>query len=83
MTNPADAFVRLLEVLDRMEIPYLVGGSMASSVRGITRPTLDADIGVDLKPSQVDEFVSLLKADFLRRQARCPRRPRPADDPSI
>ncbi len=64
MATPADAFARVLEVLDRTETPYLVGGSVASSIHGITRPTMDADIVADLKPDQVDEFVSLLKADF-------------------
>ena len=64
MPTPAEAFAHLLKVLDRMEIPYLVGGSVASSIHGITRPTMDADIVADLKPSQVDEFVSLLKVDF-------------------
>jgi hypothetical protein len=64
MATPADAFARLLGILDRMEIPYLVGGSVASSIHGITRPTMDADIVADLKPSQVDDFVSQQKADF-------------------
>ena len=64
MPTPAEAFSRVLETLDRMEIPYLVGGSVASSIHGITRPTMDADIVADLKPSQVDDFVSLVKADF-------------------
>jgi hypothetical protein len=64
MPTPADAFARLLEVLDRMEIPYLVGGSVASSIHGITRPTMDADIVAAMKADHVDEFVSLLKDDF-------------------
>jgi hypothetical protein len=64
MATPTDAFAQLLAVLDRMELPYLVGGSVASSIHGITRPTMDADIVADLKLGQVDEFVSLLQADF-------------------
>ena len=64
MAGADDAFIRLLEVLHRMEIPYLVGGSVASSVHGITRPTMDADIVANLRTEQVDEFVALLKADF-------------------
>jgi hypothetical protein len=64
MANASDAFLKLLEVLDRMEIPYLVGGSVASSVHGISRPTMDADIVADLPSEQVDEFVRLLKPYF-------------------
>ena len=64
MANPADAFLRVLGVLGRMEIPYLVGGSIASSIHGISRPTMDADLVADLKADQVDEFASLLHRDF-------------------
>jgi hypothetical protein len=50
MSTPAAAFARLLSVLDRMEIPYQVGGSVASSAHGIPRTTLDIDLVLDLKP---------------------------------
>jgi hypothetical protein len=64
MNSPADALKRVLEVLDLLEIPYMVGGSTASSVHGIMRPTLDVDIVVDLSPGCINEFVGLLTADF-------------------
>ncbi len=47
-----------------MEIPYLAGGSVASSIHGISRPTLDLDIVADLRATQVDEFAALLLPDF-------------------
>jgi len=62
--SPADAVARVLEVLDRLEIPYLAGESVASSVHGISRPTLDLDIVADLRADQVDELVALLQPDF-------------------
>ncbi len=62
--SPADAVARVLEVLDRLEIPYLAGGSVASSVHGISRPTLDLDIVADLRADQIDEFAALLQPDF-------------------
>jgi hypothetical protein len=37
----------VIAVLDRLEIPYALGGSMASSVLGIPRFTQDADITVE------------------------------------
>jgi hypothetical protein len=54
----------VLDVLDRMEIPYLVGGSVASSIHGIARPTMDADIVADFRPDQAEEFAALLQPDF-------------------
>jgi len=62
--SPADAVARVLEKLDRLEIPYLAGRSVASSVHGISRPTLNLDIVADLRADQVDELVALLQPDF-------------------
>src|SRR5262249_29219259 len=47
-----------------LEIPYLVGGSVASSIHGISRPTMDADLVADIRADQVDEFAALLQPDF-------------------
>ena len=41
---PGDGFERLLELFDRLEIPYMIGGSGASSVHGLVRTTGDLDI---------------------------------------
>jgi hypothetical protein len=64
MKTLAEAFSRLLEVLDLLEADYLVGGSVASSVHGISRPTMDADLVINLNTERIDEFVSLLGSDF-------------------
>lgn len=60
----SDAIGRILSVLDRMEIPYLVGGSVASSIHGQSRPTMDLDLVADLRPEHVDEFVQTLAGEF-------------------
>jgi len=64
MGTPADAVARLLEVLDRLEVPYYVGGSVASSAHGSPRSTLDVDFVVDLRPELVDEFAATLQPEF-------------------
>lgn len=64
MSGPADALARLLAAFDWMEIPYMVGGSVASSVYGLARPTLDVDIVARIESHQVDEFVQSLSKDF-------------------
>ncbi len=64
MASPAEGFRRLLAVLDRMEIPYEVGGSVASSAYGIPRTTMAADLVEDLKPEQIEEFAAMLGSDF-------------------
>jgi len=45
-------------------IPYLIGGSLASSVHGKPRSTHDADLVADIKEDQVAALVSALEADF-------------------
>jgi hypothetical protein len=62
--TPAEALERLIEALDRLEIPYAVAGSVASSAHGIPRTTLDVDLVVDLATDKIDDFASLLQGDF-------------------
>lgn len=64
MDTLAAGFKRVLEVLDRLKIPYFVGGSIASTVHGLPDMTLEADLVVDLRTDQVEEFAAELKADF-------------------
>ena len=64
MKTQADAFKRILEVLDSFEIPYQVVGSLASSMYGIPRATMDVDLVVNLRPDQIEEFAARLKLDF-------------------
>ncbi|MFN7937028.1 MAG: hypothetical protein U0R19_27140 [Bryobacteraceae bacterium] len=60
----ADALQLLLAALDRMELRYAVGGSVASSEYGNYRYTNDVDILVEIESGQVGEFLELLGADF-------------------
>jgi hypothetical protein len=64
MKTQADGFKRILEVLDLLEIPYQLVGSLASSIYGIPRATMDVDLVADLRTDQIDEFAAELKADF-------------------
>jgi hypothetical protein len=64
MSSLAEAFAALLATLDRMGIPYEVGGSVASSAHGIPRTTLDVDLVVDLKPANIETFAAELQQHF-------------------
>lgn len=48
--------------LERLEVPYLVSGSLASSMHGEPRTTLDVDMVVDLRASQARALVEALDA---------------------
>ncbi len=64
MATPAEALARLLELLDRAEIHYYIGGSVASSAHGIPRTTMDVDLVADIKLDQIDELVELLRTEY-------------------
>lgn len=56
---------RFLGELERLEIPYVVGGSFASSAWGESRQTNDLDIAVHISSQQGDELASTLSEEFL------------------
>ena len=56
-------------VLDRLRVPYLIGGSIASSIYGPPRSTQDVDVVADLRDEHVSAFVAALHADFYLDEA--------------
>ena len=58
------ALVPVIEALDELGIAYYIGGSLASSLHGIPRSTMDVDLVAMLEPSQVLEFVGKLQDQY-------------------
>ena len=52
------------QTLEQLGIPYAVGGSLASSLHGIMRATLDVDIVADMKLEHVEPLVAALSKEF-------------------
>ncbi len=46
------------EILDNLNIPYYLGGGLASSFWGERRQTEDADIAVILEPEKVQQLIA-------------------------
>jgi hypothetical protein len=61
---PGDGFERLLELFDRLEIPYMIGGSGASSVHGLVRTTGDLDIVAKIAVEDIPSIITELHEDF-------------------
>jgi len=55
---------QLTEVLDKLNIAYVIGGSMASSAYGAVRFTQDADITVEPVGLIAEKLFDVLKDDF-------------------
>jgi hypothetical protein len=58
--EPLRITLAVARALERLGIPYFVGGSLASSAHGVARATLDADIVARLEPEQAQRFVGEL-----------------------
>jgi hypothetical protein len=64
MMTQIDVLLRVAGVLDEMQIPYLVVGSVASSMHGFSRSTADVDIVADLRPENVAPLFAALKDEY-------------------
>ncbi len=64
MIDPSPALERLLEILSSFEIPYMIGGSLASSVHGIPRSTNDIDLVADLPIPVVRPLAAAVRSEF-------------------
>jgi len=54
----------IVDVLDKLGVRYLLGGSLASSLHGIPRATHDVDLVVDLHEDHIGPFVRALEGPF-------------------
>jgi hypothetical protein len=67
MTMPGESTrVTLLvtQTLEELGIPYAVGGSLASSLHGVMRSTLDVDIVADMRLEHIQPLVAALSKEF-------------------
>lgn len=62
--NPLEIAVLVASALEDCGVRYLVGGSVASSICGEPRSTLDVDMVVDLKEMQIESLLRALGDAF-------------------
>jgi len=58
------ATLLVTQTLERIGILYAVGGSLASSVHGVMRSTLDVDIVADMRLEHIQPLVAALSKEF-------------------
>lgn len=64
VSDPIRVTIRVAEILEGLGVPYLVGGSIASSIFGEPRSTDDVDIVADLYLEHVHPLVSAMEGEF-------------------
>jgi hypothetical protein len=64
--SPASLSVVLdvIGILEDLGVRYHLGGSFASTVHGVPRQTMDADLVVDLNKGHIDQLIARLQNDF-------------------
>jgi hypothetical protein len=62
--EPIEVTIRVTQVLEKLNIPYLIGGSLASTLYGMVRTTQDSDIVAEMRLEHLQPFVSALQAEF-------------------
>jgi hypothetical protein len=58
------AVTPVVEALEKLGVPYYIGGSVASSAHGMIRSTVDADLIADLKLEHVSQLVEILGKEY-------------------
>jgi hypothetical protein len=64
VTLPTEFLLYVAEILERLGIPYHVGGSIASSAHGMYRASADIDFVIDPTSDQLDALVHALEPGF-------------------
>jgi len=62
--EPIEVTLVVTGVFEKLGVPYLIGGSLASTLYGMVRTTQDSDIVAEMRPEHIQPFVSALEAGF-------------------
>jgi hypothetical protein len=62
--EPVEVTLKVTGVLERLGVPYLISGSLASVLYGMVRTTQDADIVAEMRLEHLAPFVAALQNEF-------------------
>lgn len=64
LDEPMVVTLQVVDVLERLGVPYAIGGSLASTLHGVMRATMDADLVAALQPDHAAPLAQALEAAF-------------------
>lgn len=64
LLDPVLITARVTGVLEKLQVRYLIGGSLASTLHGMVRTTQDSDIVAEMRPEHVAGFIRELDGEF-------------------
>lgn len=62
--EPIEVTIKVTDVFEKLSVPYLIGGSLASILYGMVRTTQDADLVAEMQLEHIQPFVLALQAEF-------------------
>ena len=62
--EPIAVTLLVIDALDALGVPYLIGGSLASAVHGVLRATMDTDLVADLRLEHAEPLARALGGAF-------------------
>jgi hypothetical protein len=62
--DPALITARVTGITEKLNVRYLIGGSLASTLHGMVRTTQDSDILAELRSEHIGKFVRELEGEF-------------------
>ncbi len=64
LPEPLAVTIQVTRVFERLNIPYLISGSLASTLHGMVRTTQDSDVIAQMRLEHVQPFVESLQNEF-------------------
>jgi hypothetical protein len=62
--EPVEVTLKVTHVFEQLSVPYLIGGSLASTLHGMIRSTQDSDIVTEMRLEHLQPFISALQGEF-------------------
>lgn len=62
--EPIEVTLKVTGVLETLNVPYLIAGSLASTLYGMVRSTQDSDIITEMRLEHIQPFVAALQHEF-------------------
>jgi hypothetical protein len=62
--EPVEVTLMVTNLFEKLEIPYMIGGSLASVLYGMVRTTQDADVIAEMRIEHLQPFVAALEDEF-------------------
>jgi len=62
--EPIEVTLKVTSILEKLGIPYLIGGSLASTLYGMVCTTQNSDIITEMRPEHIPPFIAALESEF-------------------